>query len=125
MSLRVKARAVETVKVIYPVRTIPLEEDLAMASNGSRSGTNLSPKMGVQGHQGSPVIWHMVAAGLAYRQIWELVELLLSRWTASCPTGLTLAIEADLILMCARLADEPVQLPKNLRSTSRTSRLRP
>jgi hypothetical protein len=36
MSLRVKARAVETVRVIYPVSTIPIAEDLAMASNGSR-----------------------------------------------------------------------------------------
>jgi hypothetical protein len=36
MSLCVKAPAVETVNVIYPVSTIPLEEDLGMASNGSR-----------------------------------------------------------------------------------------
>ena len=41
MSLRVKARAVETVKVIYPLSTIPLEEDLAMASNEG-TGTNRS-----------------------------------------------------------------------------------
>jgi hypothetical protein len=41
MSLRVKARAVETVKVIYPLSAIPLEEDLAMASNEG-TGTNRS-----------------------------------------------------------------------------------
>jgi hypothetical protein len=46
MSLRVKARSVEAVKVIYPVSTIPLEEDLATASNGSRynAGDVLLPR---------------------------------------------------------------------------------
>jgi hypothetical protein len=34
MSLDVKARSVEAVKVIYPVSTIPLEVDLAMARSG-------------------------------------------------------------------------------------------